>query len=337
MDSLLLNISLFCVSGIIIWYCSNKLSDIVDYVDGRFKLGAAFGGTIILSIATNLPELAIVVQGVLQQDTSLAIGNILGGIALQTILLSLFDFASGKNEQRPFSTLVGHPVSILQGVFLVSILAFVIMGTQFNKTKISPDFPVAEIFIFIFWLLSLYLLHKGKKTIGTPPATEINEKVIGIQLTPTKALILLAVLSTCILIFGYLLGVTSDALANHYHIDGVIFGATILAFVTSLPEISGGLAFIKQKSYQPIISDIFGGNAFLPVLFLIASIINHNTLLPDAGHSDIYLTALSIILTCIYLIGILLKPKKRILGMGIDSWFAFIIYIIGIICITIVA
>ena len=44
MDSLLLNTSVFCVSGIIIWYCSNKLSDIVDYVDD--SKGTNVGATV---------------------------------------------------------------------------------------------------------------------------------------------------------------------------------------------------------------------------------------------------------------------------------------------------
>jgi len=328
MQSLPILILVFVISGIIIWYCSNKLSDVVDYIDDTFKLGAAFGGTIMLSIATNLPELSIVVQGVLQKDTSLAIGNILGGIAMQTLLLSLFDFSARKNDSKPFSALVNPIVSIMQGLFLIAILAIVIMGTQFSKNKISTNLPIAEIFIGIFWLSSLYLLHKSNQNIK-----EDNSEANNIALsnyTKSKALIMLFVLGTAIFVFGYLLGYTSDKLADKFHIDGVIFGATILAFVTSLPEISGGLAFVKQRNYQSIVSDIFGGNTFLPVLFLIASIINHSTLLPSADHSNIYLTALSIILTSIYMIGMALKSDKRYFGMGIDSWLAILVYIIGI-------
>ena len=38
--------------------------------------------------------------------------------------------------------------------------------------------------------------------------------------------------------------------------------------------------------------DIFGGNAFLPVLFLVVTLISGKAVLPQANASDIYLTAL---------------------------------------------
>ncbi|MCB0538148.1 MAG: hypothetical protein KDE33_11560 [Bacteroidetes bacterium] len=335
MQSTPILILVFLISATIIWYCSNKLSDVVDYIDDAYKLGAAFGGTIILSIATNLPELSIVVQGVMQKDTSLAIGNILGGIAMQTLLLSLFDFAARKRDKLPLTSLVSPIISIMQGLFLTAILAMVILGTQFNKSKLSPNFPVAELFIGFAWLFSLYLLHKSKQKASKENEKEIKE--LSTKFTKKKALVLLFIFGSAIFVFGYLLGHTSDLLADKFHMNGVIFGATILAFVTSLPEISGGLAFVKQRNYQPIISDIFGGNTFLPVLFLIASFLNHFTLLPDAEHSDIYLTSLSIILCSVYMIGMALHSKKRYLGMGLDSWIAVIVYVIGIACLTLVA
>ena len=45
------------------------------------------------------------------------------------------------------------------------------------------------------------------------------------------------------------------------------------------------------------ISDIFGGNAFLPVLFLVATVLSGTAVLPQANSSDIYLTALAALLT----------------------------------------
>ena len=138
-------------------------------------------------------------------------------------------------------------------------------------------------------------------------------------------------ISVIVLIFGVLLETTSDVIATHYNINGIIFGATILALVTSLPEISGGLAFVKTKTYQPIISDLFGGNAFLPVLFLMATLITNDSILPKAHNMDIYLTSVSIIITLIYIIGMVLKLPSRKKGLGIDSWVVLIVYLFSIV------
>jgi cation:H+ antiporter len=79
------------------------------------------------------------------------------------------------------------------------------------------------------------------------------------------------------------------------------------------------------------VSDIFGGNAFLPVLFLVASAISGNAILPLLKPSDMYLTGIGILLTGIYMVGMILKNKKQYLRMGIDSVIVFIVYAISVI------
>jgi cation:H+ antiporter len=112
--------------------------------------------------------------------------------------------------------------------------------------------------------------------------------------------------------------------------SGVLFGGTILALCTALPEISTGIASAKIRDYNMAVSDIFGGNAFLPVLFLMASLIGGDAILPNLKPSDIYLTVLGIILTGIYMIGMVIHSKKQILRMGIDSFIVVIVYLLGL-------
>ena len=93
----------------------------------------------------------------------------------------------------------------------------------------------------------------------------------------------------------------------------------MLAAATSLPELSTGLTSVRAGDFQLAVSDIFGGNAFLPVLFLLATLLSGNAVPPDAQASDIYLTALAILLTLVYAAGLLFRPQCRIARMGVDS------------------
>lgn len=322
------SVIIFIVSIILLWLFSNKLSDVVNFIDDKFNLGSSFGGTIILSIVTNLPEIAITVNGAIKGDVDLAVGNILGGIVIQSLLLVLFDFASRK-ESKPLSTLVSNKASILQGLFLVIILTVVILGRQLSESALFFRSTAPELFIAFSWIVSILLLRKLQE--GKQESTNQTNTVTSKTYSKTSAIIWLIAISIIVLIFGVLLEVTSDAIATHYNINGVIFGATILALVTSLPEISGGLAFVKEKTYQPIISDIFGGNAFLPVLFLVATLITNNAILPKAHNMDIYLTTVAIIITIVYVMGMILKIPTRKKGLGVDSWIVLFIYIISVI------
>ena len=63
----------------------------------------------------------------------------------------------------------------------------------------------------------------------------------------------------------------------------------------------------------------------------MASFIGGDAILPDLKPSDIYLTILGIILTGIYMIGMIVHSKKQIFRMGLDSFIVLIVYLIGLI------
>jgi hypothetical protein len=69
---------------------------------------------------------------------------------------------------------------------------------------------------------------------------------------------------------------------------------------------------------------------FLPVLFLIASLLSGTAVLPQAQSTDIYLAALGVLLTVVYMWGLVFRPSREILGMGLDSLVVLALYGLGI-------
>jgi cation:H+ antiporter len=122
----------------------------------------------------------------------------------------------------------------------------------------------------------------------------------------------------------------SESISTRIGLSGVLFGATVLAAATALPELSTGLQSLKMGDYQLAFSDIFGGNAFLPVLFLPATIISGSAVLPQAHDTDVYLTALAILLTVVYLWGLLFRPQRQWGRLGPDSIAVVALYALGI-------
>jgi len=52
--------------------------------------------------------------------------------------------------------------------------------------------------------------------------------------------------------------------------------------------------------------------------------------LPRAHDTDIYLTGLGILLTAVYLYGLIFRPRRRVLGVGMDSLVVLILYLLGV-------
>jgi len=197
--------------------------------------------------------------------------------------------------------------------------------------------------IALFWVGGVWLTGRANKGLpwhdASGDAPDAQEKPMGHSKmdkveapkaagTRRSVLVFLAA-AAATLICGVLLEESGTALAGKIGMSGVLFGATVLAAATALPELSTGFAATKLGDYQLAVSDIFGGNAFLPVLFLLATLVSGKAVLPHAQATDIYLAALGALLTAVYVLGLIFRPKRRVLGMGVDSLAVLILYIVG--------
>ena len=96
----------FGAGAIATWVAGIALSRTTDALDVRLGLGDELGGLLLLALAGSLPEVAITVSAAAQGNLPLAAGNLIGGIAVQTMVLLVCDLAAGP--ERPLTFLVGR-------------------------------------------------------------------------------------------------------------------------------------------------------------------------------------------------------------------------------------
>ena len=342
--SLPILILIFVGAAAFVWIAGIKLSDTTDVLSEHFGLGEALGGLIILSIVTNLPELAITSSAALRGNLGVATGNILGGIAIQTMVLVVLD-VFGVRGRHPLTYRAASLVLVLEGVLLMAILTVTVMGTQLPSSLIFWHVSPASLLIAVLWVVGLWLISRARTDLpwqekGDAPGGQ--EEPHGVAKTKKRqdaqdrgtsimrTAIVFAISAVVTLFGGVVLEASGDDIAGQIGMSGVLFGSTFLAAATALPEISTGLGSVKLGDYKLAVSDIFGGNAFLPVLFLLASLLSGVAPLPQAQKTDIYLTGLGALLTTVYLYGLIFRPRLRFLRMGIDSLVVLVLYGIGI-------
>jgi cation:H+ antiporter len=335
---------IFAAAAAAIWVAGVQLSKQTDVLSTRLHLGAALGGLIMLAIATNLPEIAIVASASVSGNVGVAVGNILGGIAIQTVVLVALD-AFGVRGRRPLTFSAASLVLVLEALLVVAVLAVVVAGSQLPAGLIVWRLTPGPVLILVLWVSGLFLLQRAGRALpwhesGEAPDNQTAPKghsqkrheqeasKRGVSTTRSATIFGGAALVT--LVSGVVLERSGDEIASHVGLSGVLFGATVLAAATSLPELSTGLTSVRQGDFQLAVSDIFGGNAFLPVLFLVATLLSGGSVLPQAHDSDIYLTAVAMLLTLVYATGLLFRPQRRIAKMGIDSLVVLILYALGV-------
>jgi cation:H+ antiporter len=339
--SLPLLIAVFGAAAAAVWFAGVQLSRTTDVLDHRLGLGEAIGGLVLLSIATNLPEIAITVSAALAHDLGIAIGNILGGIAIQTVVLVILD-AFGLGAVSALTYRAASLLLVLECNLVVAVLVVAIAGTQLPAQLTRARVEPASVLILVVWLFGLVLLNRARKGLpwhqsGVPPDAQgepmaHSKGKLAARAPSTRRTVGVFAFSALVtLAGGVALERSGEQIAGHLHMTGVLFGATVLAAATALPEVSTGLQAVRMADYQLAISDIFGGNAFLPVLFLVASLVSGSAVLPQAQSTDIYLTAVAVLLTCVYSYGLIFRPRRMILRMGLDSVLVLFLYALGIV------
>ena len=146
---------------------------------------------------------------------------------------------------------------------------------------------------------------------------------------PTNILIARSVAAaSVILVCGVLLVHAAEAIAMQTGLGSSFIGATILAASTSLPELSTTIAAARLGAYTMAISNIFGSNLIMLALLLPGdALYRKGPILAEAGQTEMLSLVFGILVTAIIVVGLLVRRKPRILGMGVDSACVLAVYV----------
>jgi len=339
--SLLVIWAIFLVAGAVTWFAGITLAKATDTLDTRWKIGDALGGLVLLGITGSLPEIAVVWSAAAHGHIPVIIGNLVGGLSIQTLIIVIFDMAvKGK---KPLSYHAGSYLLLFETLF-----AIVIAGVALGGMYLSPNISIfhmspMSIGIVVVWVAGLFFINKErtKPTVCAIVAEEcqpgrrhhqrraVENHPFYVGKSSLYVIAIFLFVSALTLAAGVLLEETGTMIADKMNIGSGIFAATAIALITSLPEISTGLESIFMGDHHLAISDIMGGNAFMLVVFIMADLVAKQPVLAYAQRTDMLLTILGIVMMGVYAFSFVHPPQRRFLRMGWDSVWQIGIYIAG--------
>lgn len=326
-----INAVLFVVAAALVWWAGSRLSAAVDIVSQRVGLGEALAGMLLLGGITSLPEIAVSLSASMAGNADLAVSNILGGVAMQVVILALGD---ALLPGRPISSRIGSPTVLLQGVFCCLLLLLVVAGVLLGDVAVlgvglwSAAILVAG--VLMFWMVSRYRRREAWQPVGAPDREPDSSKDSATTLRS-------AVLQTCamaaaILVAGYVLARAGEAIAEQTGLGQAFAGAVLVGTATSLPEISTVVGAVRLRRYGMAFADIFGTNMFDVVLIvLVDAVATGEAVLATQGRFAMFGALLGVVLTLLYLGG-LIERRDRVAGrLGYDSWLVLATYLAGVV------
>lgn len=343
-NSLVTNLIIFAVAGLFIWFVGTRISYFADLLSDRLNLGKAFVGLLFLALATDMPEIGTTVSASASGEAELAISNIFGGVVFQTLVLALADLIFVRGALTFFTP---KPVLLLQGILLIILLAISLMAMAIGELGTVFGVGYWSIILLGVYLVSLFVSQRYEGHEAWHPDTDISAEeraevtIFRAKKTPqdrygswsTRRLVAFFLLGTvAILIAGVLLANIGDALAVQTGLGASFVGAVLLAASTSLPELSTTFTAIRIGSFSLAFSNIFGSNSILLLLVFISDVFyREGSILDQATRGTIVSAAIGVIVTGIYLAGLIERRDRTVLRMGIDSALILILYVISVI------
>ena len=335
---LVANVGLFAVAAGGVWFAGSALAGYADAIADRKKLGKALMGLVFLATATELPEIATTFSAAIAGSASLVLNNMFGGITLQTAVLALTDALVVRGALTYYPR---KPTHTLEAALLIVLLTLLLFLSVAGDSPILFNVGAGTTVLAVAYLLSVKLLrHYDDEGDWVPvelpddlspdPAHLNTRRLSGLSIRQLAVRSVAA--AAVILICGVVLVHASQAIAVQSGLGTSFVGVTLLAAATSLPELSTTIAAARLGAFTMAISNIFGSNLIMLVLLFPADILyRHGTIIDAAGRPEILALISGILVTAVYVVGLLVRRKPQVLGMGIDSACVVAIYVVSLI------
>lgn len=322
---------IFALCAGVVWFSGARLAYLADTLSDRYKLAKSLVGLLLLSLATSLPEVATTLSAAVSQAQDLVLNNLFGGIALQTAILGVADFwARGAITNYPRKA--NHA---LEATLLVLLLSITLVITNMGETFVVFQIGAGSVFIALVYAGTIWLLRRYDGSSDWIPvdlpdaedqpflATRDDDSTSGQNL-----MIQVAAACLAILVFGLLLVVFAERIAVQSGLGASFIGVTLLAAATSLPELTTSITAARMGAYTMAISNIFGSNLIMLVLVFPADILYRGgPILQGTSQTVTLALAFGIVVTAIYLVGLIVRRKPKVGVLGLDSVLVIIAFL----------
>jgi cation:H+ antiporter len=238
-------------------------------IDGASKIATRLGvsplvvGLTIVSIGTSLPEFVVSILAVLENNSGIAVGNVVGSnIANIFIILGITYIIKAPN--LPFSTLKFDYFIMLFSSVLLFVLGYwqalssqTVTGGLLTRTH-------GGILLAVMVLYLIYLLKCGSNNEENSDESTAKINVLWLSFKVIAGLV-------CLFFGGKFLVYGATECAKLMNINDIVIGATVVAVGTSLPELFASTVAAAKGHPEIAIGNVIGSNLFNILLILGAS------------------------------------------------------------------
>jgi len=257
MDSLAVAVPVFLISAVVVVLAGVMLARFGDQVAEVTGWGALWVGTILVSVATSLPELVTNITAVRIDSPGLALGNVFGADMINIFTISMVAIVFGVRNLFSGQSMDTQRLVVVAVVLGVIAFAF----GWFGDWGLGPT-SVGALVIAVGYIVGMKLVYDaGSAARAAAVAEPAGDDDAGSG-SAAKVWGGFFAAAAVVLVAAYFLALSADGIAEASGLGRSFVGVLLVSIVTTLPEASVTVAAAMRKSYGLVIGNIYGSCAF---------------------------------------------------------------------------
>jgi len=311
----------FAFSAVVIVFAAIKLAEYGDVIAVRTKLSGMFIGTLLLAGATSLPELLSSLNALAVDAPDLAAGGMFGSSMFNMLTLAILDLLN-QNARILRRVAMNHAMTASLANLMTGLVVFFILADLPAKLGwVGMD----SLIIIVAYGVGIRIIQ-GNAAPPPPIPEEKNDEIPSLR----RALLGFAGATAMLFVITPLLVRSADQIGTLTGLSAGFIGATLLAIVTSLPELVTTVAAVRFGAYDLAVGNLFGSNIFnMFALGLTDLFYFDGHFISEINPTFALAGLLALLLTGLALIGNLARIERRLKYVEIDALVIFIGYLAG--------
>jgi cation:H+ antiporter len=308
------------------------LTRTADRIAAKTDWGEAMVGAILLGGVTSLSGIITSVTAAAGGHAELAFSNAVGGIAAQTVFIAVADIFYRKANLEHASASVA---SLMQGVLLIGLLGAVVLTMAAPAFSVGAVHPTSIVLLGLYLLATRFIARAEDQPMWQPTNTPETVREDTTVRDPeryrlNRLLLAFALLGLVVGTAGYFIAQTAVALADRTGISQSFIGSIGTSVATSLPELVVAITAVRRGALNLAVGNIIGGNTFDLLFLSFADIAYRNgSLYHAAGPRQTFIISLTIVLTAVFLLGLLFRQKFGFGRIGWESALMILLFLAG--------
>ena len=291
----------FLGSAVAVIFLGVQLAKYGDALATLTGWGRLFVGSILVALATSLPELSNNITAVQLDNPQLALGNVVGANMINMFTMAMVALVFGG---RRFLRRVAPE----QGYLIVLAAALTGLAVLFAGLKIGINvwqIGLSSVILLVVYVIGMRIVYARR------PVESAEDEAEDAGMSVSRAWIMFGLVSLGVIIAGVFLAQSVDRVADLTGISSGVLGILAVSIVTTMPEASAAVAAARMGAADLGVAGLYGSCVFNVTILSFADPFYRNGIVLNNPEPEHFVSGI-IAMVLILFGGVLLWGRNRL-------------------------